>query len=217
MIRTPGSHASDDAMYGLEEAPDDRRLHSYWKPGWLSGVKRGARTIDVELGAAPTTRPPGMDAATAEASVQQLVYTVQSALGSHDPVRFLRDRRSVATVLGVATSRPVAAAPFEQVMSLVSVQEPESDEEVAGRHPYTAGGTALTADHRVTVRLEQGGGVLETRTVTLGHRMRDGEYPWQATFPIKGLKPGLYLVVASGQDPRDPSRTQTDQAVLHLD
>ena len=70
MIRTPGSHASDNAMYGLEEAPDDRRLHSYWKPGWLSGVKRGAGTIDVELGAAPATRPPGMDEATAEASVQ---------------------------------------------------------------------------------------------------------------------------------------------------
>jgi hypothetical protein len=123
----------------------------------------------------------------------------------------------VGSVLGVATGSPVPAAPFEQVMALVSVLEPESDEEVAGRRTYTAAGTALTADRRVTVRLEQGARVLATRTVALGSKIRDGEYPWQATFEIKGLTSGLYRVIASGQDPNDPSRTQTDQAVLRLD
>jgi hypothetical protein len=88
---------------------------------------------------------------------------------------------------------------------------------VVGRHPFTASGVALTADHRVTVRLEQGGKVLQTRAVRLGAKVVDHEFPWQATFTIKGLKAGSYQVVASGADPRVPSRTQSDQGILTLD
>ena len=149
MIRNAGS-GLDTALYSVEEKPDDPRSRSYWQPGWIDGARKGTGVIVVDLGEAPAAQPSSMDPRTAEVSVQQLVWALQSALATHAPVRFTRDGRP------------------------------------ATRTAPVRGGDA-------------------------GHLGR-----WHATFDVRGLASGHYLVVASGPDPRSPSITDTDQQVLVL-
>lgn len=206
------------ALETLEAQPDVPTYRTWWKPGWLASAKQVAGRIDVDVSDAPSSRPSAMDATTALRCLQQVVYTVQAATHSHDPVQFVRDGHPAASVLGVATGQPVQAQPMVQVMALMNVLEPSVDEGVVGRKPYRVSGTGNTAEGAVTVRLLHGGRVLQTRTGRMsGAGDLDRLYPWHVVIDISGLAKGTYQVVASGPDPTDSSLTVTDQQPLILD
>lgn len=214
----PPSGAMSLVLSMLEEQPDQPQYHTFWQPGWLAGVRHADGLISVDVSQAPAGLPRTMDVRTAAASVQQVVYTLQSVTHSHDPVRFTRHGKPAATVLGVPVATPVQARPPALVVSRMNVLEPSIDEEHQGHGPYTVSGTASTAQGRVTVRIEQHGVVLETRTVhTRGSGDPNRLYPWHVVIGLRGFKAGTYQVIASGADPSDPSLTVTDQQPLVQD
>jgi hypothetical protein len=207
----------DLAVENLEAAPLDPRLHTEWKPGWLSSAARSGGRIAVVLGDAPKARPSSMDARTASETVQQLVYTLQAVTHTHDPVRFERQGAQVRSVLGVDTTRPVGAKPLHEVMSLMNVLSQEPGDSYVGSRPYPVYGTANTADGSVTVRVERHGAVLRTVTGRLaGSGDPDRLYPWHVLIDVKGLAKGSYRLVASGPDPDDPSSTVSQTSTLVL-
>jgi hypothetical protein len=213
-----GTDVLELALETLEEQPDAPKDHTSWQPGWLGSATRAHGHIDVDVSATPASRPPAMDAQTASVSLQQVVYTVQAATGSHDSVQFTRKGKPASTVLGVPTTRPLQAAPMAQVVSLMNVLEPQFDDGTMGRAPFRVSGTGNTAGGALTVRLELHGRILLTRT---GRMSGSGDlgrlYPWHLPIPTRGLANGTYQVVAIGPDPLDPSLTVTDQALMHLE
>jgi hypothetical protein len=213
-----GTDVLELAMETLEEQPDATRDHTSWQPGWLGAATRANGHVDVDVSDTPASRPATLDAPTASVSLQQVVYTLQAATGSHDSVQFTRHGKPAASVLGVPTTRPLRAAPMAQVLSLMNVLEPQAEGGTMGRAPFRVAGTGNTAGGAVTVRLELHGRILLTRS---GRMAGSGDlgrlYPWHLSIPMRGLANGTYQVVASGPDPVDPSLTVTDQAPLHLE
>ena len=201
----------------LEEQPDDPHYHSWWQPGWLQTVTRAHGLISVDLGDAPAGRPPTMDAPTATASVQQVVYTLQAVTHSHDPVRFTRNGKPATTVLGIPVTTPVPARSPALAVSRMNLLEPEMDEVYQSRKPYTVSGTGSTAQGLVTVRVEQHGRVLQTRTTRMsGSGDPNRLYPWKVVIDVRRYAKGIYQVTATGPDPTDPSLTVSDEQPLHL-
>jgi hypothetical protein len=180
-------------------------------------VKHAHGLISVDLGDAPPGRPPAMDAPTATASVQQIVYTLQAVTHSHDPVRFTRNDKPATTVLGIPVTRPVQAWSPALVVSRMNLLAPEMEEVYKSRKPYTVSGTGSTAQGLVTVRVEQHGKVLQTKTTRMsGSGDPNRLYSWKVVIGIRGYAQGTYQVTVTGPDPTDPSLTVSDEQPLHL-
>ena len=116
-------HGPAESIGLLTAKPLDPDYRTVWPvDAFLGGlVNLDDGTIDVLL--ADTTlldRPPALSEAEAEASIQQVVYTLQAYADRPLPVRFLLDDQPVGTVLGVPTSAPVAAGPVLTTLSLMS-------------------------------------------------------------------------------------------------
>jgi hypothetical protein len=211
------SGSLETAVDSLEEKPDLAQYRTVWKPGWLTGATRHDGVIDVDADGAPERLPAGLEARSATESIQQVVYTMQAATHSHAPVRFLRNGRPAASVLGVPTTRPLPAAPRVQALSPVEVSEPEADGIQEGRAPVRAAGEALTPGATVDVRIERGGALLRTRPATsAGTADSTGLYPWHVLLDVKGLAHGTYQVVATVADPLDPTLDASDRRPLNL-
>ena len=217
VIVLPGVSRLDTAVNGLQEKPELAAHRTEWKPGWITGASRHGDLIDVAVDAAPSALPSGMEQQTAVQSVQQVVYTMQAASGSHDRIRFTRNGKPTSSVLGVPTGGPVAAAPVIRTESLVSIEEPEVGGSILSRGPVPVSGLADTAHGQVEVRLERGGRVVRAKA---GHTAGTGDLgrlsPWKVVIDTTGLPNGHYLIVASGPDPTDPSVTAVDQRPLFL-
>jgi hypothetical protein len=158
-----------------------------------------------------------MDMRTATESIQQVVYTMQAAASSHDPVRFMRGGHPATSILGVSTAQPVSAAPRVQVLAPVEVSEPDPDGIQEGRAPVRAAGVTVAPGVTVEVRVERAGTVLSTRpTRSAGTADSTGMYPWHVLLDVKGLAHGTYVVVATVVDPLDAALDVSDQRPLHL-
>jgi hypothetical protein len=217
VLLVPGIGRMQAALNGLLEQPDVTQYHSAWKPGWLIDASTSGGRIVVAADAAPAALPVGMDPRTAEESVQQVVYTFETASRTLDPVQFTRNGRPASSVLGVPTGKPVHAAPLAQTLSLVNIKDGTLDGTFLSRGRIPVRGLSNTAGGRLVLRLERDGKVV--RTVP-GHSTAWGYshslYPWHLTLDTSGLPDGHYQVVVSGPDPTDPSLTFTDQRPLHL-
>jgi hypothetical protein len=213
----PGVDRMETATEALVETPDQPAYHTVWRPGWLTGASTSGDHIVVDADGAPTSRPPGMDAATATASVQQVVYTLQAASGTHDPVEFTRSGRPASSVLGVPTGTPVRAAPLAHTVSLVTIDDGTLDGTFLRRGRIPVTGLADTADGAIEVRIERDGRTVRSkagRASGWGSPVR--LYPWRVVIDTTGLPNGRYQVVASGPVPADPSLTATDERTLRL-
>jgi hypothetical protein len=135
----PGTDAVREMLAGDTGLDPDYR--SYWPPGAaLRGpvTDDGTRiTVDLTgVGAAPPS------AALSALSVQQLVYTVQAARQSVDPVRVLVDGRAVDALWGVPAAEPVQREDALSVRSTVQIDEPAQGAAV-GRDVVVTGEAAV--------------------------------------------------------------------------
>jgi hypothetical protein len=97
------------AIDGLESRPLDPDYVTPWRPRDIVEVKPDlARdVVYVSLGHDRLEdRPASMSPAYARAAVQQVVYTVQAAVGKRLPVQFLIAGVPAATVLGIPATEP---------------------------------------------------------------------------------------------------------------
>lgn len=130
-------------------------------------------------------------------SVQQLVFTVQGALQSGDPVRILRDGAAVEELWGaVRTAQPVARGDVYALRSLVQIDTPGEGATV-GREVRVSGEAAV---FEATVRWEvrQGEVVVQSGFTSSAEGQRFAPYEFSLTLP-----PGEYTVQVMEDDPSD--------------
>ena len=151
-------------------------------------------TVDLSreaLGPAPV----GTEAA--EMSVQQLVFTVQGALQSTDPVRLLVEGEAVPELWGaVATADPVPRADQYAVRSLVQIDSPAESARV-GR-TVEVSGEAAVCEATVPWEVLRDGTVVLSGFTTSAEGQRFAPYTFSVT-----LEPGIYVVRVTEDDPSD--------------
>jgi hypothetical protein len=194
--------AANLAVQGTPVDPDYRTL-------WPEGAEIAAVSFDgvgadglVQVGIADPSlhdRPPGMTEREAGLAVQQVVYTLQGAVGARAPVQFLLDGNPVDTVLGVPTAEPLANDPQLDVLSLVNITAPEEGATVRG-DTLEISGVASSFEATVPVELRRGDAVVRTGFAT-AEGWQGRLYPWRTTLDVSGLPPGAYTVVARTDDP----------------
>ena len=192
MTADPGSDAVREMLRGPQD-PDYRTL---WPAGTAlrSPVTAADGLITVDL-TREALGPVSLGTAAAERTVQQLVYTVQAALQSVDPVRLLVDGAPVPELFGaVGTAEPVRRADQYAVRSLVQIDTP-ADGAVVGR-TVTVSGEAAAFEANVPWEVLRDGVVVQRGFTTAAEGQRFAPY----TFTVK-LEPGDYLVRVTEDDP----------------
>ncbi len=193
--------ATDDpasaAVRELFESPTgiDPDYRTLWPEGTSlrAPVTTGAGMITVDLaGLAPGAQ---VGSAGAEMTVQQLVYTVQAALQSVDPVRILVDGEPVDELFGaVSTAAPVERADVYATRSLVQIDAPADGATVRG--PVEVTGEAAVFEATLLWEVESGGEVVDSGFTSTA----EGQVFAPFAFTLD-LAPGEYVVRIMEDDP----------------
>lgn len=193
----PALGAAEMAASGSPADPDYRS--AFPSGGGFSSVGHEGSTIEVALSdEAWVDRPSGLSADDAELAVQSLVYTVQGALQSRDPV-VVTSPGGATTLLGVETADGVANADQLEVLSLVNVTSPEQGAEVSGT--FTASGVASSFEANVPWEVRDSSDAVVVRGFATAEGWMDALYPWETEVDLSGLAPGDYTFIAMTDDP----------------
>lgn len=194
--RVAGTDPASDAVRELLAAPTgiDPDYRNPWPAGTRLrapvGVADGIITVDL------TGLTPGAQLGTAgaEMAVQQLVYTVQAALQSTDPVRILVDGEPEDLFGAVSTAEPVARAEVYATRSLVQIDAPAHGA-VVGRSVEISGEAAVfEATLLWEVRLD--GEVVRSGVTNTAEGQRFAPFAFTLDLP-----PGEYVVRITEDDP----------------
>jgi hypothetical protein len=188
----------------LQQDASDPDYETPWAPGSFAGATlegSGAEGV-VKVALADASlhdRPAGMTEAYAQEAVQQVVYTLQAAIQARAAVQFTLNGNPIDQVLGVPTSEPLANAPQNDVLALVSVTAPEEGATVSGS--FTANGVANSNEANVPWQIKQGDQVVKSGFSSAEGWM-DKLYPWTSDpIDVSDLAPGDYTFVAMTDDP----------------
>ncbi len=196
--RVPTADPPSDAVREMLARPTgiDPHYRSAWPPGTQlrTPVTAADGVITVDLGG-PVRDGASVGSAAAEMTVQQLVYTVQGALQSTEPVRLLVDGEPVPELWGtVRTADPIKRADAYAVRSLVQIDSP-ADGASVGRDVVVAGEAAV---FEATVPWEV---LRDGKVVQSGAGMSaEGQRFSPFRFTVR-LEPGQYVVRVSEDDP----------------
>ena len=188
----------------LQRAPSDPDYETPWAANSFAGATLEGPAADGVIKVALAgerlhDRPAGMTAEYAGAAVQQVVYTLQAAVQGRSAVQFTLNGNPIDQVLGIPTSEPLANAPQNDVLALVSITAPEEGAVVSGS--FTANGVANSNEANVPWQLKQGDKVVKSGFSTAEGWM-DKLYPWETEpIDVSGLAPGEYTFVAMTDDP----------------
>ncbi|MCO1655084.1 Gmad2 immunoglobulin-like domain-containing protein [Pseudonocardia humida] len=178
-----------------EPAGLDADYRTHWPPtAALRGpVTTGGGVITVDL---TGVGPAPVDAAPAPLVVQQLVFTVQAALQSVDPVRILVDGEPVDDLWGVPTADPVRRGDTLGLRSLVQIDEPADGSTVGPE--VTVAGEAAVFEATVLWEVLRDGRVVQSGYTTTSEGQKFSPF----RFTVQ-LGPGEYVVRVSEDDPSD--------------
>lgn len=188
--------ATDAVREMLADATgEDPDYRNPWPPASAPGVPvtavDGVITVDLTgVDSGP------VDGAIAPLMLQQLVFTVQGALQSTDPVRILVDGEPADRLWGVPTAEPVARGDAMALRSLVQIDTPADGTEV-GRD-VTVSGEAAVFEGTVTWQVLREGRVVKSGFTTTAEGQTFSAY----TFDVR-LESGEYTVRVSEDDPSD--------------
>jgi hypothetical protein len=204
--RVQAADALAAGLVVLQQDPADPDYETPWAAGSFSGATLEGTGADgtIEVALADESlhdRPSGMSEEYAQEAVQQVVYTLQGAVQARAAVQFTLNGNPIDQVLGVPTSEPLANAPQNDVLALVSITAPEEGAGVSGS--FTASGVANSNEANVPWQLKQGDKVVRSGFSTAEGWM-DKLYPWETEpIDVSGLPPGRYTFVAMTDDPSD--------------
>lgn len=192
--RVTTTDPASDAVREMLGAATDPDYSTHWPAGTaLRGpvtTAEGVITVDLTgVGAAQ------VGSELAELTVQQLVFTVEAALQSTDPVRILLDGKPVDELFGVVgTAQPVARGDVYAVRSLVQIDAPADGARV-GRDVVVSGEAAVF-EATLGWEVRQDGEVVRSGFTTTAEGQRFA--PYSFTVP---LEPGVYEVRVIEDDP----------------
>lgn len=189
--RVPGGDLLQAALDRMQQPPSDPDYFTVWPAGSFRTATVGDGAIDVEIG----------DAILQPDNVQQVVYTVQAAVGEQLPVRFLEEGRPVSRF---------NALPQLDVLYPVNISDPAEGNEYAGS--FTARGRVRTTELLLVWDVLAGQTVVASGNTTIDPGQ--GSFsPWSAEVDLSGLAPGRYTFrvstgnVGYGAEPFADTRT----------
>ncbi|TWF77957.1 sporulation and spore germination protein [Pseudonocardia hierapolitana] len=188
----PASAAVREMLAGPTGADPDYR--TYWPPGSAlrEPVHREGGAIVVDLGGVGPTR---MGTELAEVTVQQLVFTVQGALQSTDPVRLLVDGAPAHDLWGaVDLTAPVGRGDPYAVRSLVQIDSPADGARV-GREVEVRGEAAVF-EATVLWEVLRDGELVQKGVASTAEGQRFAPFAFTVT-----LEPGEYTLRIREDDP----------------
>lgn len=193
----PGLGAAEMAASGSPADPDYRS--AFPAGGGFSSVTHDGGTIQVALSDESwVERPSSLSDDDARLAVQSLVYTVQGALQTRDPV-VVTSPAGATTLLGVETADGVANADQLEVLSLVNVTSPEEGAEVSDT--FTATGVASSFEANVPWEVRDSSDAVVARGFATAEGWMDALYPWETEVDVSDLAPGTYTFIAMTDDP----------------
>lgn len=172
-----------EALDRIERPANDPDYSTKWTADSFGSVTLKDDGFHVEVGDPAAVLPNNL-------AVQQVVYTLQAAVGEQLPVWFRRE--------GQRGNAPVTAAPQLDVLNPVSISDPAEGIEVSGS--FTARGRASSRGGVVTWWISS-----EHRIEKLGTTATDGWkdklYPWEVEVNVSDLEPGTYgFFVSTARD-----------------
>jgi len=190
----PALAAARLAVAGTASDPDYRSL---WPQGTkVTGVSfdgvgdQGTATVALS-GAGLEAKPAG--SGTGPLALQQLVYTVQDALGARAPLQFSVDGTHADTLLGQPVSQGVTAQAADDVQSPVQIDTPADGATVDS--PFTVSGRAAAFEANVQWELKDGDTVVRQGFTTAAECCTLSPFSFEVTAP-----PGSYTLVVHDED-----------------
>ena len=168
----PAGDPLQAALDRIQQPPTDPDYATPWAPGSFGKVTADERSIDVELATNDLSDP---------LAVQQVVYTLQAAVGERLPVYFWLD--------GQRGNAGYEADP--DVLSPVLVSDPSNGLEVH-QHLVARGAATAPGTVRWELRRQDDGTIVRHGTPTT-----TGGRGWRAHVDVAGLPSGYYSFVAS--------------------
>jgi hypothetical protein len=188
--------------------PDDPDYTSPWTGARPLSVVRRAGLITVDFGALPNEQ---LDAKESGTAVQQLVYTVQGALQTTEPVKVTLKGGPAGSLFGSAdTSAPFKRAAPVDVQAWIWITAPA--EAATADSPLTVSGVASTYEATVNWRirdLASGKVVREGNTSASAGTGEFGTYSFQVELPR-----GKYQVECLEYSANDGHEINTDTKTI---
>ncbi len=194
-----------DAVSALFTAPPtDPDYSSLWASGSVDSVTQqpGLITVDLSADAAPVGNPP--TARVYHVALQQIVYTVQQALDSSDPVRIM-----ISGSPPEGASQPLQADPARVIEGAIVIDAPSQDATV--QSPVTVEGDASAFEGNVSWQILRDGQVVQEGFTTAAAGQVFSPYSFDVD-----LDPGSYTLrvyEASAED-GSPMFVQTKQFIV---
>jgi hypothetical protein len=162
--------------------PTDPDYSSLWASGSVDSVTQqsGLITVDLSADAAPVGNPP--TARVYHVALQQIVYTVQRALDSHDPVRIM-----ISGSPPEGTTVPLQADPARVIEGAIVIDTPSQDATV--QSPVTVEGDASVFEATVSWQILQDGQVVQEGYTTTSSGQKFSPYSFDVA-----LDPGSYTL-----------------------
>lgn len=181
--------------------PDYRTL---WPAGDLGTVahQQGSGRIVLTLAAGGSPdEAVRMTPKQARLAVQQMVYTLQGAAQTRDPLYVETADGTPTSLFGIDTTDGVSAADELDVLALVNITTPEQGASVSGT--FTAEGVASSFEGTVPWQLLDADGAVVADGSATAEGYVDKLYPWSTQVDLAGVAPGDYTFVARTDDPSD--------------
>ncbi|HVK27160.1 MAG TPA: Gmad2 immunoglobulin-like domain-containing protein [Nocardioides sp.] len=179
--------------------PVDPDYRTSWPSGRFASVERTGGAIVVEVDDEAWLSAGTLDRAQARLAVQQLVYTLQGAVGDRLPLKVEYDGKPASTLLGVSVGAGLTAAPQLDVLALVNITEPAEGTVVSGT--ITATGRASSFEATVPWAIEDSTGKEVLDGFATADGWTDKLYPWETEIDVSDLPPGKYTFIARTDDP----------------
>lgn len=154
----------------------------------------GTITVDLVTDQELRTRPDGMSRPEASMAVEQVLYTVQAALQSRDPVQLLLNGERTDQLLGIPTAEPLAQGDEMTTLAQVWIIDPQHGDTVEAGAEVSGIGAFFEAN--VVWELRQDDQVVESGFTTAEQCCTMAPY----SFPLPEVPAGDYVLVVKDED-----------------